>query len=154
MPARERVEQDRHRLYSHHGGERGEDQQAVRARAEPAVRKREQRVHEHGEDQIRRQDADRVRDGVVGVVKGAEQRREADGGEQQPEPNVRRPAERDQGGSDEREADQDAERSMSRRVRRVAADGRRVDRCGGRGEREDAETGDEPGRRRGPRAIP
>ena len=66
--ARERVEEDGERLQHEHVDVRGRDDQPAPAAAEPAAREREQRVHDDGEDDVRREHADRVGGRAVGLV--------------------------------------------------------------------------------------
>jgi hypothetical protein len=81
VPARERVEEHRDRLQEQHVDEGDKHERSVRPRDEPAVREREQRIDEHGEEQVRGQDADGVGGRAVRVVECPEQRGEADGDE-------------------------------------------------------------------------
>jgi hypothetical protein len=133
--AGERIEENRRRLQREHVEVRRRDEQPPASGAEAAVWKREQRVHEHGEDEVRGENADRVGNRAVRLVQHADQRGEADRGQQQAEAAIRAAAEGDHARPDEREADDCGEQRLCGGAGGDPADGDHGDRRTRRGER-------------------
>ena len=103
--AGERVEEDGNRLQDEHVEIGGDDEHAPGSRAQPAARIGEERVHEHREDEIRREHTHRVRSRTVRVVQHADQRREADRAEQQAKARILRQPQREHARAHERQTD-------------------------------------------------
>ena len=154
--ARQRIEENRHRLQHEDVEIGGGDEQPPAARVEPAARKREQRVDEHGEDDVRGDDAGGVGGGTVGVVQHADQRREADGRQEQAKAQVGPQPHRGDARAHERQAHERRQERLDGRVRRDPAHREHPDGCGrGAGRRQEQRDRERPyGRRRVEDAAP